>query len=77
MSVKERPKTVVINGEEVPVLPAEVTETIKNKRTGKIYASKEEFDKDVADATTDTTNDDLQQDVGIKVASLTVFGKTK
>ena len=77
MSVKERPKTVVINGEEVPVLPAEVTENIKNKRTGKIYASKDEFDKDVADATTDTTNDDLQQDVGIKVASLTVFGKTK
>ena len=77
MSVKERPKTVIINGEEVPVLPAEVTETIKHKRTGKVYASKEEFDKDVADATTDTTNDDLQQDVGIRVASLTVFGKTK
>ena len=77
MSIKDRPKTVVINGEEVPVLPAEVTETIKNKRTGKVYANKEEFDKDVADATTDTTTNDLQQDVGIRVASLTVFGKTK
>ena len=77
MSIKERPKTVVINGEEVPVLPAEVTETIKNKRTGKVYASKADFDTDVADPNTDTVVDDLQQDVGIKVASLTVFGKTK
>jgi tRNA U54 and U55 pseudouridine synthase Pus10 len=77
MSIKERPKTVVINGEEVPVLPAEVTETIRNKRTGKVYASKVDFDSDVADPNTDTVADDLRQDVGIKVASLTVFGKTK
>lgn len=77
MSVKERPKTVVINGEEVPIVPAKVVETIKNKRTGKVYASKSDFDNDVADANTDTTVEDLQQDVGITVASLTVFGKTK
>ena len=77
MALREPPKTVVINGEEVPVVPAKVTETIKNKRTGKIYASKDEFDADVANASTDTTADDFQQDVGIEVASLTVFGKTK
>ena len=77
MSIKERPKTVVINGEEVPVLPAKVTETIKNKRTGKVYASKAEFDADVADNNTDTAEGDFQQDVGIEVASLAVFGKTK
>jgi len=77
MSVKERPKTVVINGQEVPVLPAEVTETIKNKRTGKVYDSKAHFDSDVADPNTDTVADDFRQDVGIRVASLTVFGKTK
>jgi hypothetical protein len=57
MSLKQPPKTVVINGQELPVIPAEAVETIKNKRTGKVY--------------------DFQQDVGIKVASLSVFGKTK
>ena len=36
-----------------------------------------DFDSDVADSNTDTTVDDLQQDVAIEVASLQVFGKTK
>ena len=52
-------------------------EIIKHKRTGKVYASKDHFDTDVADSNTDTTVDDLQQDVAIEVASLQVFGKTK
>ena len=77
MALREPPKTVIINGEEVPVLPAEAVETIKNKRTGKVYDSKAHFDSDVADPNTDTVADDFQQDVGIKVASLSVFGKTK
>jgi hypothetical protein len=70
-------KTVIINGKEVPVLPAKVVETIKNKRTEKVYATKADFDADVADPNTDTTVDDFRQDVGIEVASLQVFGKTK
>jgi formylmethanofuran dehydrogenase subunit C len=70
-------KTVIIDGKEVPVLPAKVVETIKNKRTGKVYASKEEFESDVANPQTDTTAEDFRQDVGITVASLEVFGKTK
>ena len=70
-------KTVKINGEDVPVLPAKVVETIKNKRTGKVYATKADFDADVTDPNTDTTADDFRQDVGIEVASLQVFGKTK
>jgi tRNA U54 and U55 pseudouridine synthase Pus10 len=70
-------KTININGEEVPVVPAKVVETIKNKRTGKVYASKTDFDNDVANPDTDTTQDDFRQDVGITVASMTVFGKTK
>ena len=70
-------KTVIINGQEVPIVPAKAVETIKNKRTGKVYASKEEFDADVANSATDTVADDFQQDVGITVASLSVFGKTK
>jgi formylmethanofuran dehydrogenase subunit C len=70
-------KTVIINGEEVPVLPAKSEEEIINKRTQKKYASKEEFDKDVADNNTDTTEQDLQVNQKITVASLQVFGKTK
>lgn len=77
MALKQPPKTVIINGEELPVVPAEAVETIKNKRTGKVYDSKAHFDTDVADPNTDTVADDFQQDVGIKVASLSVFGKTK
>ena len=70
-------KTVIINGEEVPVLPAKSEEEIINKRTQKKYASKEEFDADVTDNNTDTTEQDLQVNQKITVASLQVFGKTK
>lgn len=70
-------KTVIINGEEVPVLPAKAEEEILNKRTGKKYASKDDFDNDVADSNTDTVADDLQINQKITVASLEVFGKTK
>ena len=70
-------KTVIINGEEVPVLPAKAEEEVLNKRTGKKYASKNDFDNDVADSNTDTVADDLQINQKITVASLEVFGKTK
>ena len=70
-------KTVMINGEEVPVVPAKAEEEVKNKRTGKVYASKADFDSDVANPDTDTTSDDLQVNQKITVASMTVFGKTK
>ena len=58
-------------------IPAKVKEIVKNKRTGKIYADKAEFDADVANTGTDTTSDDFRQDIEITVASLEVFGKTK
>ena len=67
----------IIDGKKVPVYKAKIVETFKNKRTGKVYDNKAHFDADVADSNTDTTNDDLQQDVAIEVASLQVFGKTK
>jgi len=70
-------KTVIINGEEVPVLPAKAEEEVLNKRTGKKYASKDDFNNDVADSNTDTVADDLQINQKITVASLEVFGKTK
>ena len=56
-------------------LPAKAKEIVKNKRTGKIYASKAEFDADVADTNTDTKAEDFRQDLEITVASLEVFGK--
>jgi len=62
---------------DIPTIPAEVKETIKHKRTGKVYANKEEFDKDVADPNTDTTNNDFRQDLNITVTKLTLTGKTK
>jgi len=73
----EKQKTIIINGEEVPVIPAQAVEEVKNKRTGKLYADKAEFDADVADSNTDTSAEDLQINQKITVASLSVFGKTK
>ena len=67
----------IINGEKVPIVKAKFVETVKNKRTGKVYTSKLDFDNDVSDPNTDTIADDLQQDVAIEVDSLQVFGKTK
>ena len=67
-------KYKIIDGKAVPVLPATAKEVIKHKRTGKIYASKDEFHEDVNDPNTDTQHEDLQQDVEITVASLDVFG---
>ena len=69
-------KTIIVDGREIPVIPAKAEEEIKNKRTGQLYASKTDFDNDVADTNTDTAADDLQVNQKITVASLQVFGKT-
>jgi hypothetical protein len=70
-------KTTIIDGVEVPILPAKAEEIIKNKVTGQLYSSIEEFNADVANPNTPTKAEDLQQDLKITVASLSVFGKTK
>ena len=75
MSDDQQYKT--IDGKEVPVLKAKTVETIKHKQTGKIYASKAEFDADVADTNTDTTAYDFQQDLSITVAKLSLVSQTK
>ena len=63
---------------DLPKIPAEAVETIKHKRTGKVYASKADFDADVADPNTDTTADDFRQDLQIKVTRIGAIGaKTK
>ena len=70
-------KTTIIDGVEDPILPARAEEIIKNKVTGQVYSSIEEFNADVANPSTPTKAEDLQQDLKITVASLSVFGKTK
>ena len=62
---------------DLPKIPAEAKEIIKHKRTGKVYASKEEFDADVADPNTDTTSDDFRQDLEIKVTRVNIEAHTK
>ena len=63
--------------DDLKVLPAKAVEIVKNKRTGKVYADKAEFDADVANPNTDTTSDDFQQDLEITVASLHTKGDTQ
>jgi hypothetical protein len=70
-------KTIIVDGVEVPVLPAKAEETIKSKVTGQTYATIDEFNADVANPSTPTKAEDLQRDLKITVASLQVFGKTK
>ena len=63
---------------DLPIIPAQAKETIKHKRTGKIYDSKADFDADVADPNTDTTADDFRQDLEITVTRAGNIGaKTK
>ena len=58
-------------------IPAEAKEIIKHKRTGKVYASKVDFDNDVADSNTDTTVNDFRQDLEIKVTKVSMDARTK
>ena len=62
---------------ELVKIPAEAKEIIKHKRTLKVYASKADFDADVADPNTDTTVDDFRQDLEIKVTKVSMGVKTK
>ena len=59
---------------DIPKIPAEAKEIIKHKRTGKVYDTKADFDADVADPNTDTTEDDFRQDLEIKVTRAGVMG---
>ena len=62
---------------DLPKIPAEAKEIIKNKRTGKVYANKDEFQADVLDPNTDTTAEDFRQDLEIKVTRVSMGAKTK
>jgi hypothetical protein len=62
---------------DLPKIPAEAKEIIRHKRTGKVYASKDEFQADVLDPNTDTTQEDFRQDLEIKVTRVSMGAKTK
>tara|TARA_A200000113_G_scaffold225855_1_gene248352 strand:- start:852 stop:1052 length:201 start_codon:yes stop_codon:yes gene_type:complete len=63
---------------DIPRIPAEAKEIIKHKRTGKVYDTKADFDADVADPNTDTTENDFRQDLEITVTRAGSIGaKTK
>jgi hypothetical protein len=62
---------------DIPKIPAEAKEIIKNKRTGKVYADKDEFQADVLDPNTDTTPEDFRQDLEIRVTRVSMGAKTK
>jgi|TARA_R100001440_G_scaffold18503_1_gene31288 hypothetical protein len=63
--------------DKVIKIPAEAKEIIKHKRTLKVYADKAEFDADVANPNTDTTEDDFRQDLEIKVTKVSMGVETK
>jgi hypothetical protein len=59
---------------DIPKIPAEAKEIIKHKRTGKVYDTKADFDADVADPNTDTTENDFRQDLEIRVTRAGAMG---
>ena len=65
-------KTTIVDGKEIPVVtPAKVTTTIKNKHTGVIYKTEEEWKaKGIAE-------DDIRRDVHVLMPNLDLFSKTK
>ena len=66
-----------INGEQVPIIHCPTKITIKNKITGVVYQSEAEANADVANPNTSTKAEDIQKDIQITVAHLSLFGKTK
>jgi len=64
-------ETIKHNGKDLPVVHAEVKVTIKNKKTGVIYKTNEEW------KALNIPVEDIQQDVLVKVPKLDLFAKTK
>ena len=62
---------VKMNGKDVPVVQAKVTTTIKNKKTGTVYSTEEEW------KALNIPEEDIQRDVLVKIPKLDLFAKTK
>ena len=63
--------TVKFNGKDVPVVNAKVITTIKNKKTGTIYKTEDEWKG------LQIPVEDIQRDVLVKLPRLDLFAKTK
>jgi hypothetical protein len=58
------------------VINCETKTTVKNKKTGKVYASEDEAQSDIADKSSATVEDDIQRDVNVIVPNLDLKGDT-
>ena len=67
---------IVVAGKSTPTaIDVETKTTIKHATTGKVYADEKEAEADVNDPATDTTKEDIKQDVAISVNKLpNIFG---
>jgi len=62
---------VKVNGKDVPVVTAKAITTIKNKKTGAIYKTEEEW------KILQIPVEDIRRDVLVKIPKLDLFAKTK
>ena len=62
---------MAVNGKDVPVIIAKAITTIKNKKTGAIYKTEEEW------KTLQIPVEDIQRDVLVKIPKLDLLAKTK
>ena len=62
---------MAVNGKDIPVVQAKVITTIKNKKTGAIYKTDEEW------KTLQIPVEDIRRDVKVTVPKLDLFAKTK
>lgn len=67
----------IVDGKQIPIIHCPTKVTVKNKKTGIVYASEEEAKQDIANPNTDTTEEDIQKDLAVTVAHLKLFGETK
>ena len=63
--------TVKVNGKDIPVIHAKAITTIKNKKTGAIYKTEDEW------KTLKIPVEDIRRDVLVKIPKLDLFAKTK
>ena len=62
---------MALNGKDIPVITAKAITTIKNKKTGAVYKTEEEW------KTLQIPTEDIQRDVLVKIPKLDLFAKTK
>ena len=60
-----------VNGKDIPVVTAKAITTIKNKKTGAIYKTDEEW------KALQIPVEDIRRDVLVKIPKLDLFAKTK